>query len=151
VATRESVLAVLGPVLDQVAMLDARDPGAAAAALAGLDLEAVRRALLEAHGEGWLTAKEAGGVRFGRLTRPSPESHELSVDVVDMAGAASGAHTHVTGEFDLCFPLEGAPRFDGRPGPWVVYPPGSRHVPTVTGGRMLIVYFVPGGQLRFEG
>lgn len=150
-ATRESVLAALGPLLERVASLDAHDPGAAVAALGRLDLEAARAALMEAHAEGWLTPKEAGGVRFGRLTRPAPETHGLSVDVVDMSGAASGAHTHLSGEFDLCFPLEGTPRFDGRAGPWVVYPPGSRHVPTVTGGRMLIVYAVPGGQLRFDG
>jgi hypothetical protein len=31
----------------------------------------------------------------------------------------------------------------------VVFPPDSAHVPTVTGGRMLIVYFLPGGAVEW--
>ncbi|HNC99809.1 MAG TPA: DUF4863 family protein [Myxococcota bacterium] len=46
--------------------------------------------------------------------------------------------------------MEGTPRFDGHGERWVVYPPGSRHIPTVAGGRMFILYFVPNGALRFD-
>jgi hypothetical protein len=31
----------------------------------------------------------------------------------------------------------------------VVEPPGSEHVPTVAGGRMLIVYLLPQGEIEF--
>ena len=32
---------------------------------------------------------------------------------------------------------------------WVVESPGSEHVPTVEGGRMLIVYLLPEGAIEF--
>ena len=41
-------------------------------------------------------------------------------------------------------------RFDGNAPGWVVYGRGSAHVPTVTGGEMLILYFLPGGAIEFE-
>jgi hypothetical protein len=59
-------------------------------------------------------------------------------------------HKHPRGEVNLSFALEGAPRFDGQPEGWVVFPPGSEHVPTVTGGRMLIAYFLPGGAIEWS-
>ena len=54
-------------------------------------------------------------------------------------------------EIDLCLALEGSPTFDGRPPGWLVLPPGSRHVPTVTGGDMAILYFLPDGAITFHG
>lgn len=149
--TKETLLDLAGPILGRLRGLDADQPAACEAALAALDTGAFEAALREAHAEGWATPKEAGGVRFGRLCKATPESLGFSIDIVDMDGAASGAHTHPAGEFDLCFALDGRPSFDGRTGRWVVYPPGSRHVPTVTGGRMLIAYFLPEGAIRFEG
>ena len=53
------------------------------------------------------------------------------------------------GEVNYCVALEGEPRFDGHAPGWVVMPPGSGHVPTVSGGRMLIVYLLPKGQIEF--
>lgn len=148
--TRDELLASCVPLLDQLAALSPQDPAACERALAAVSTADVESAARLAHAEGWATPKEAGGVRFGRLAKASPDTHGFSIDIVEMSGAATGAHTHPNGEFDLSFPLDGAPRFDGRDGRWVVYPPGSRHVPTVTGGRMLILYFLPGGAIRFE-
>lgn len=150
-ASRDELLAAAAPILERLSGLSAADPVGAVSALSALDIAPFASLLRAAHAEGWLTPREGGGVRFGRLSKALPESRGFSIDVVDMSGGASGAHTHPLGEFDLCFPLEGRPAFDGRTGPWVVYPPGSRHVPTVTGGRMLIVYFLPEGAIRFEG
>jgi hypothetical protein len=56
---------------------------------------------------------------------------------------------HPGGEVNWCVALDGDPRFDGQPAGWVVMPPGSGHVPTVSGGRMLIVYLLPGGKIEF--
>ena len=58
-------------------------------------------------------------------------------------------HVHPQGEIDLCFAEDGEPTFDGQPPGWVVYPPGSKHVPTVAGGKMLILYLLPGGAIEF--
>jgi hypothetical protein len=51
---------------------------------------------------------------------------------------------------ELCIDLAGEPAFDGKRQRFIAYPPGSRHVPTVSGGRMLILYFLPGGEINFE-
>jgi hypothetical protein len=97
---------------------------------------------------GWLAPREAGpGVRFGRLAK---DMGGYSVDAVVMETCEALGHTHTNGEINMCFALEGEPRFDGhRPG-WVVFPPGSHHVPTVTGGTMLFIYFMPGGQVVWD-
>ncbi|MEC7947559.1 MAG: DUF4863 family protein, partial [Myxococcota bacterium] len=90
----------------------------------------------------------AGGVRFGRLTKATTASRGFSIDAVDMNGPGPG-HVHPNGEVDLCFALDGAPTFDGNPPGWTSYAPGSWHVPTVAGGRMAILYFLPDGAIRF--
>lgn len=153
--TRDELLVAASPILAVLRELNADDPEGALMALSGVSTDTFEAALRQAHAEGWLTPKEAGGVRFGRLSKPSPESKGFSIDIVEMSGPASGAHTHLTGEFDLCFALEGAPRFDGHgldgaSARWLVYPPGSRHIPVVSGGRMLIAYFLPEGRIQFE-
>ncbi|RMG89073.1 MAG: DUF4863 family protein, partial [Candidatus Dadabacteria bacterium] len=33
---------------------------------------------------------------------------------------------------------------------WVVFGEGSDHVPTVTGGTMLLLYFLPGGRIDWK-
>lgn len=150
-ASAAELIAAAEPITARLAGLNADDPAATERGLAELDTATFEQLLREAHAEGWATPREGGGVRFGRLCKASETTHGFSIDIVDMAGAASGPHTHPRGEFDLCLVLDGAPRFDGRVGPWVVYPPGSRHVPTVVGGRMLIAYFLPAGAIQFEG
>jgi len=148
---KEQLLALAAPILDRLASLDADRPALALRELAGLDVSAFEEALRRAHREGWVTPREQAGVRFGRLAKPSEATRGFSIDIVEMAGPAAGPHTHTAGEFDLSFALEGAPAFDGHPPGWLVYPSGSRHTPVVTGGRMLIAYFLPRGEIRFEG
>lgn len=97
---------------------------------------------------GWLASRESGGVRFGRV-RKAASDDDLSIDCVHMDQPGPG-HTHPRGEIDLCFAVSGDPTFDGNPAGWTVYPPGSWHVPTVEGGVMDILYFLPGGAIRFE-
>jgi Domain of unknown function (DUF4863) len=148
---REALLQSLEPLLQILGDLNAGDPAFSADVLNQGSWAALERAALEALEEGWLVTREAGPhVRFGRLAKAGPETRGFSIDAVVMDGPAPGAHTHLSGEFDFCLPLEGTPRFDGHGERWVVYPPGSRHIPTVAGGRMFILYFVPGGALRFD-
>lgn len=150
VVTREDLLRHCLPVAEVVARVGTGSPDTLVAALNQLDTAALEATALAAHAAGWLTPKEAGGVKFGRLTRADAASHGLSIDVVDMDGPAAGAHTHPRGEVELCIDLAGEPRFDGKRERFIAYPPGSRHVPTVSGGRMLILYFLPGGEIVFE-
>ncbi len=146
----KELLSLAAPILDRLATLDAERPALAKSELAGLDVSAFEAGLRAAHAEGWVTPRAQAGVRFGRLAKASEETRGFSIDIVEMSGAAAGPHTHPAGEFDLSFTLDGAPAFDGHGPGWLVYPPGSRHTPVVTGGRMLIAYFLPGGAIRFE-
>lgn len=129
------------------------DPEAAAkleAALpfAGPELTTLRALVRAAVESGEVADRENDGVRFSRVKKATSDG-DLSIDVVHMAKPALG-HTHPNGEIDLCFAVGGEPRFDGKPEGWQVFPPGSWHVPTVTGGAMDILYFLPGGAIRFE-
>lgn len=153
-AQKAALLAALGPLLQQLRGHDPAGGAQTAAALnaahpaSGPAMQALFEAARAGAEAGWLTPREADGVRFGRLAKSSPETHGYSIDAVVMDGPGPG-HTHPEGELDLCFALDGAPTFDGRAPGWVVYGPGSWHVPTVKGGRMLILYFLPGGAIRF--
>jgi len=111
------------------------------------------RALLEACragiAAGWMCSREGGGIRYGRVVKPSPATHDFSVDVVDMADVVGPHHRHPRGEIDLVMPLGGQATFDGRGAGWVVYGPGSAHRPTVAGGEALVLYLLPGGAIEF--
>jgi hypothetical protein len=100
---------------------------------------------------GWMCGREAGGIRYGRVIKPGLETHGFSVDVVDMNDCAGPHHVHPSGEIDLVMPLEGAALFDGQGAGWKVYAPGSAHVPTVRGGRALVLYLLPEGAIQFTG
>lgn len=150
----DPLLPLLGPVLDEVAALDLSDPTTALQTLRvrlpDAAMAPVTEALIAAHASATLTPRRAGPtLTFGRLARATPETRDLSVDVVDMRGAGA-VHAHPRGEVSWCIPLEGDPRFEGAASGWVVLPPGSRHVPEVVGGRMLIVYFLPAGAMDWS-
>lgn len=95
----------------------------------------VRTACIDAVEEGWMCDREAGGIRYGRVTKP---------------GASAGPfHVHPEGEIDMIMPLAGDARFDGEGEGWLVYEPGSAHYPTVTGGSALVLYLLPSGRIEF--
>ena len=142
------------PLLDAASGIDLSDPAKARAALArrfdpksgaarAVEAELVR--LLES---GAIANKGAPPVQYGRVAKATPETAGFSIDVVHMTGAGP-RHRHPNGEVNYCVALEGAPTFEGQPPGWVVLPPESTHVPTVAGGRMLIVYLLPGGLIEF--
>ncbi len=146
--TREEILALAAPVAARCAGVDP-DASDAEALLEGENVDQLEAACLAALAEGWLCNREGGGVRYGRVSRATPELSGFSLDAVVMDGPASGAHTHPRGEFDLCFALSGTPTFDGSSSRWTVYGTGTSHIPTVHHGKMLILYFLPGGEIVF--
>ena len=99
--------------------------------------------------DGWLCNREGGGIRYGRIFKPADDLQGFSVDVVDMESIAGPQHVHPGGEIDLVMPLSDGAQFDGHGAGWVVYGPGSQHAPTVTGGRALVLYLLPAGQIQF--
>ena len=89
--------------------------------------------------------REKGAVKFGRL---AAEQNGFSLDVV-LSGGDGPRHRHPKGEINLMFSWAGEPVFDGcKPG-WAVFPPGSEHVPAVSGGQMLILYLLPDGEVEW--
>ena len=146
----DTLTTALAPIFDVLQDADPSDPALAARLNEALPVDGdectVVRAAAEAGvGEGWLCDREAGGVKFSRVSK---DAHGLSIDAVHMSAPGPG-HEHPNGEIDLCFAVDGQPTFDGQAPGWTVYPPGSWHVPTVSGGVMDILYFLPGGAIRF--
>ena len=99
--------------------------------------------------QGWLCKYEGGGLRYGRIFKPSDDLHGFPIDVVDMENVAGPHHVHPQGEIDLIMPIEGDATFDGRPAGWLVGSPGSAHRPTVSQGRALVLYLLPNGEIEF--
>ena len=125
------------------AFLNAEYPGD------GEDFAKLARLCAEGERDGWLMSREAGGIKFGRAIKPGGATGAFSVDVVRMKDVKGPHHTHPNGEIGAVIPLEGAPRFDAFPPGWYVYPPGSEHHPTVTGGDAYVVYLLPEGAIEF--
>lgn len=131
-----------------VAALEARFP-ADGAAMRSLG-EHLRRGVAE----GWLCDRGEPHARFSRLAKPSPQSFEFSIDLVRLDGAGA-AHLHPRGEVTLGFVADpdtshGTERFEDQPPGWVMCRPGSQHVPTTTGGPMLLLYVLPGGAVSWS-
>ena len=144
------------PLLAAADGVDLSDPAAAVATLAarldpasaeGRRISAELKQLLAA---GRICDRGAMPVRYSRVSKAVEATRHFSIDTVHMDGAGPH-HVHPLGEANWCIARDGDPRFDGRPEGWVVMPPGSGHVPTVSGGTMLIVYLLPQGQIQFSG
>jgi len=101
--------------------------------------------------EGWLMAREGGGIKYGRAVKPGEGAGNFSVDVVRMKNVKGPHHIHTTGEIGAVMAIDGAPNFDHWPVGWYVYAPGSDHNPTVTGGEAYVLYLLPGGEIEFTG
>jgi len=144
----------LAPLLRHVAALDLHNPGAAKASLdqafppTGPFIAALATLLRSGVADGTLCYRGGGSVRYSRMWGASEATGGLSADAVRMDGPGP-LHRHPLGEVDLCLSEEGSPSFDGQPPGWVVYGPGSEHVPTVSGGTMLILYLLPDGAIEF--
>ncbi len=153
-ATAEDLLTLLDAPMGHAAAVDLSDASAARAELerrypmAGPEAVDLRKALMAAFADGVICNKGKDPVRFSRLAKPGDTPHDMSVDFVWMTGGGIN-HRHPKGEVNICFAVEGDAKFDGQPEGWVAFAPDSAHVPTVTDGRMLIVYFLPGGEVEW--
>ena len=99
--------------------------------------------------EGWLCDREHGGIRFGRIMKPGPETNGFSVDVVEMENIVGPYHGHPNGEIDMIIPESADAKFDGQGQGWMVYEADSAHHPTVTGGKAIVLYLLPEGEIDF--
>ncbi len=99
--------------------------------------------------EGWLCAREHGGIKYGRAIEASEETHGFSVDVVEMDDVVGPYHVHPKGEIDMIVPETEGAEFDGRGEGWLVYGPGTGHKPTVSKGKAIVLYLLPDGEIDF--
>jgi hypothetical protein len=126
-----------------VADLDARFPPSSQ------EFKALAAACRAGMAEGWLGQRGEPALRWGRPVKPGPESCGYSVDVVEMTEIAGPHHAHPQGEIDMIIPVDADARFDGHGVGWLVYAPGSAHAPTVTGGKAIVLYLLPAGEISF--
>ena len=115
----------------------------------GREFQTIFAACREAIAAGWMCNRSAGGIRFGRIIKPQQQLGQYSVDVVEMDSIVGPHHAHPNGEIDMIMPIDSGAKFDGKGAGWRVYPPASRHSPTVTGGKALILYLLPEGAIDF--
>lgn len=150
----EVIIAALAPVLTKLRTPDLARPGDAQATLnAEFGLESVvgkRLATLGELGikEGWLCDKGNEGSRFSRVAK-AEKAMGFSIDAV-LLSASGPWHRHTKGEANFCICLEGQPKFCGHGPGWAVFAPGSEHVPSVSGGTMLIFYLLPDGAVEWK-
>lgn len=115
------------------------------------EYQAIETACHEAIKAGWMCKYEADGVRYGRVIKPVDELNDFSVDVVDMNDIRGPHHRHPQGEIDMIIPIDENAKFDGTGAGWKVYSANTAHYPTVSGGRALILYLLPAGEIEFTG
>ena len=89
------------------------------------------------------------GRRFGRVIKPTPETCNLSVDVVQLKDIVGPHHSHPKGEICMTMPVSPDAKFDGGGAGWCVNEPGSAHSPTVSDGEALVLYLLPDGEIEF--
>jgi hypothetical protein len=142
------------PLIEAAHGLDLSEPARARAELVrrfdpkSAEAQQLNRELVALLDQGKLADRGELPVKWSRVAKAGPDTRDLSIDAVLMTGPGPH-HAHPLGEVNYCIALEGDPRFDGEPAGWVVMPPASGHVPTVSGGKMLIVYLLPSGRIEF--
>lgn len=144
------------PICSLIRTLDLTDTSGARKALNTHfpleSLEHIRTLCISGLNEGWLCTREAPNLKYGRVQKTS-DALPIGVDSVYMPAqdtpCEGPGHEHPNGEVDLCFALKGEALFDNNKEGWTVYPPKSWHIPTVTKGDMVILYFLPNGAIRF--
>jgi Domain of unknown function (DUF4863) len=152
--SNEVIIGALGPVLQRLKSLDLSTPQAARDALSrefGPESTPVKhlRNLGEIGlREGWLCDKGTAGSKFSRVSKPE-KAMGFSIDAV-LLSAEGPWHKHTKGEVNYCVAIEGAPKFCGIEPGWAVFAPGSEHVPSVSGGTMLIFYLLPQGAVEWK-
>jgi hypothetical protein len=103
--------------------------------------------------EGWVGYAPVEGwpdYKRGRIAEPATETMGMSVESALMSNVKGQYHRHTRGEIDMVIPIDNNAQFCGRGAGWVVYPPGTEHFPTITGGKALIMFFLPGGQNEYK-
>lgn len=146
-------IATLGPVIDAAARRPWDD--ALAAWLTetfppgGPVFERIREAVADGVERGWMGLQGDDNRKGARVVEPTPDTRGYSVDVVEIADIVGPHHSHPRGELCAVIAVTPGARFDGNPEGWAVYPPGSAHYPSAEGGRLQVMFLLPGGEIAY--
>jgi 2-hydroxylaminobenzoate mutase len=101
--------------------------------------------------EGWVAYApiEGAGYNRGRIAAPCRDTAGMSVESGLMRNVRGQYHRHTRGEIDMVIPIDDGSQWCGHGAGWVVYPPGSEHFPTVSGGKALVMFFLPNGEIEY--
>ena len=147
--------ALLDPISTFLPELELSDSSAAEARLeerfpsSSPEIAAIREAALAALAAGGICERGDPGMKWGRISKPEDTPGGASIDAVHMKDSAGPPHTHPNGEVCLCIPQTEGAKFEQRTDAWIVMPAGSRHVPEVVDGEMLILYWLPEGAVTW--
>lgn len=111
--------------------------------------EAIRAACRSGVEDGWMGLEGDDRRKGGRVIEPTPECAGCSVDVVEIADLTGPHHAHPRGEVCAVLAVTPGVEFDGNPEGWAVYPAGSAHWPSAKGGRLRVMFFLPGGEIDY--
>lgn len=72
------------------------------------------------------------------------------LEVVQMDNIRGQYHGHPNGEVDMIVPESANVKFYGMGRGLIVYAPDSEPYPAVTGGKAIVLYLLPGGNIDFR-
>jgi hypothetical protein len=114
--------------------------------------EAIARLLTLGLEESWVAYApvEGAGYHRGKIAEPTNETARMSIETALLCNVKGQYHSHTRGEIDMIIPIDSSAQFCGHGAGWVVYPQLSEHFPTVTGGKALIMFFLPNGEIQYK-
>lgn len=102
--------------------------------------------------EGWACYREITGpdYRRGRIAEASARTHGFTVESGMLRNVLGNYHRHPRGEINMIGPVDKTGKFCGSGAGWRVFSPDSSHYPTVTGGTVTLLFFLPGGEIEYK-
>ena len=151
-AGRDALVAMLSRLKSDLKRADLGKPDQAHQSLttkyplSGDYIAEVRRLCERGIEDGWLCPGGVGELRSARIAGQS-SWFPFSIDACLIAGETEPLGSP-KGEVGLCWPLAGKPKYCGLDPGWVVFAPGTRYQPKVTGGTMFLLTFRPDGAIE---
>lgn len=102
--------------------------------------------------EGWACYNEITGpdYRRGRIAEASDATHGFTVESGKLRNVLGNYHRHPKGEINMIGPVDATGQFCGHGAGWRVFAPDSSHYPTVSGGTVTLLFFLPGGLIEYK-
>lgn len=101
--------------------------------------------------EGWACYAQIDGpdYRRGQLAKAADTAIGYSVETGMLKNVLGNYHLHPQGEINMIGPVDEGATFCGSGAGWKVFEPNSQHYPTVRGGKVTMLFFLPGGEIKY--